>query len=690
MRVLVAKVFSLLVILGVTVLSRAQNIELNLMPQPAELSLGQGRLAIDGGFTVAFLVYYHPQSREELVPLLRQEPRLEAAAARLVRRLSQQTGIPMADGFAPDEAKATLVIEVERAGEAVQSIREDESYTLDVNPQQAWLKAITPVGAMRGMETFLQLVHLDAQGFNAPSVSIVDRPRFAWRGLMIDSARHWMPLDVIRRNLDGMAAVKLNVFHWHLSENQGFRVESKVFPRLHEMGSDGHYYTQEQVKEIIAYARDRGIRVYPEFDMPGHSTAWFVGYPELASAPGPYEIERHWGVFDPAMDPTREEVYTFLDKFIGEMAALFPDEYFHIGGDEVNGVQWKNNPRIQEFMREHGMKSNDDLQTYFSQRVQALVQKHGKKTIGWDEGLHPGAPKDIVIQSWRGQESLAAAARQGYMGILSNGYYIDLMYPASKHYAVDPLEGATAGLTPEEKARILGGEATMWSEYVTPENVDSRIWPRTAAIAERFWSPQSVKDVDSMYRRLAVVSRRLASLRLTHRASYPLMLERLTGYQPIDSLMVLADVVEPVKEYARGEARDYTSLTAYNRLVDAARPESDTAREFAAWIADWRKNDTQIRRQLAAWSEAARDLAPLMQRSALIQEDAPLAEDLGALAAAGLQSLDFLASSKPAPESWVAAQTALLDRAAKPRAELLLMIVPSIRKLTEMVSSGAH
>jgi len=685
MRVSIARVFSVFVILGASAMLRAQNTELNLMPQPAELSVGSGRLVIDGAFRVAFADYRDPRSQAEVIRVLRQEPRLQGAAVRMVRRLSTQTGIPLGEGIEPDPVRATLVIQCERAGEAVQSIREDESYTLEVTPQQARIAARTPVGAMRGMETFLQLVSLDAQGFAAPEMRISDRPRFVWRGLMIDSCRHWMPIEVIKRNLDGMAAVKLNVFHWHLSENQGFRIESKVFPKLHELGSDGHYYTQDEVKEIIAYARDRGIRVYPEFDMPGHSTAWFVGYPELASAPGPYEIERHWGVFDPAMDPTREEVYKFLDAFIGEMAALFPDEYFHIGGDEVNGVQWKNNPRIQAFVRERGMKSNDELQAYFIQRVQALVQKHGKKTIGWDEVLHPGAPKDIVIQSWRGPESLAAAARQGTMGILSNGYYIDLMYPASQHYAVDPLEGATAILTPEEKTRILGGEATMWSEYVTPENVDSRIWPRTAAIAERYWSPESVKDVDSMYRRLAVESQRLEWLGLTHRSSYAKMLERLADYQPIDDLKVLADVVEPVKEYARGEARDYTSFTPYNRLVDVARPESDTARDFAALVSDWRTNEPQIRRQLAVWRDVANNLPPLVQHSPLLQEDAPLADDLGALAKAGLEALDYLDSGKPAPQSWVTEQTALLDRVAKPRAELLLMLVPSIRKLVDAV-----
>ena len=669
-----AKVLLLMAILSPTTMLKAEVNHLNLMPQPAEISAGQGRLAIDGAFHVALAGY--------------KEPRLQAAAARLIERLSAQTGIPLSDRLETDPTKATLVIQCDHAGESVQSVKEDESYTLEVTPQQARLAAPTPVGALRGIETFLQLVNVDAQGFAVPALRIQDRPRFPWRGLMIDAGRHWMPMNVIKRNLDGMAAVKLNVFHWHLSENQGFRVESKVFPRLQEMGSDGHYYTQQQVKEIIAYARDRGIRVLPEFDMPGHSTAWFVGYPELASAPGPYTIERHWGVFDPAMDPTNEKVYNFLDKLIGEMTALFPDEYFHIGGDEVNGKQWNTNPRIQAYMREHGMKSNDDLQTYFSTRVQALVKKHGKKTIGWDEVLHPGVPKDIVVHSWRGQESLAAAARQGYMGILSNGYYIDLMYPAAQHYGVDPLEGATAGLTPEEKARILGGEATMWSEFVTTETIDSRIWPRTAAIAERFWSPESVKDVDSMYRRLAVESRRLEWLGLTHRSYYPLMLERLAGEQSASTLKSLADIVEPVKGYSRDESRNYSSFTAYNRLVDAVHPESDTARMFAGLVNDWANNKTPIKSLLTAWRDNSTELVPLIPPNALLQENVPLAQDVSALAITGLQALDYLESGKPAPQSWAAEQTALLDRAAKPHAELLIMIVPSIRKLVEIAAQG--
>jgi len=386
------------------------------------------------------------------------------------------------------------------------------------------------------------------------------------------------------------------------------------------------------------------------------------------------------GIFDPAMDPTREETYQFLDEFIGEMAALFPDEYFHIGGDEVNGKQWDASPGIQEFKRAEGIKSNEDLQAYFTRRVQAVVQKHGKKMIGWDEILSKDMPRNILVQSWRGPKALADAARQGVGGILSNGYYLDLGYSAAHHYAVDPLGEGAADLSAEEKQRVLGGEACMWSEFVPAELLDMRVWPRMAAIAERFWSPQNVTDVADMYRRLDAVSRDLEWLGLTHVWEYEKMLARLAGGGPVAPVRTLAEVVEPVKDYAREAAHPYDSFTPMNRLIDAARPDSDTARRFAALV-DRMMGDPEVQRQvreyLTLWRDNHARLAPVMANSALLAEDAEVSRNLSAIAEAGLHALD---KHDPA---WVAEKLALLDRAKQPKAELLLSVEPPIRRLIE-------
>jgi len=654
---------------------------LSLMPMPASVHMKAGQFMLDSSFTVGI---GGPS-----------DPRLQRTVERFLDDVRRQTAMPPLDMKVADAAQAKLVIHSEHGSKAVQELGEDESYSLEITPAGATLNAVTPLGVMRGLQTFLQLVKTTSDGFAVPAVTIQDKPRFPWRGLMIDVGRHFIPLDVLKRNLDGMAAVKLNVFHWHLSENQGFRIESKKFPKLQEMGSDGLYYTQDEVRELIAYAWDRGIRVVPEFDMPGHSTAWFVGYPELASGPGPYQIERKWGVFDPAMDPTEERTYKFLDGFIGEMAKLFPDQYFHIGGDEVNGKEWNANPKIQAFMRAHGLKTNQDLQAYFNTRVQKIVSKHGKTMVGWDEILRPDLPKDIVVQSWRGQDSLAAAAKLGYRGILSFGYYVDLMWPASRHYEVDPISGAAANLTTDEMKLILGGEACMWSEYVSPENIDSRIWPRTAAIAERLWSPQSVTDVNSMYQRLQEVSRWLDWLGLTHNSAYNPMLRRIAGSDDISALRTFADVVEPVKDYNREELAtvEATSLSPLNRVIDAARPESSTAREFADLVNSivagkaTAEEKRQARAMLTLWRDNQNNLQPLEAQSFLLKEIVPLSQDLSTVSATGLQALDYIDRGERAPEPWAAQQFALLEQAQKPKAQLLLVVVPSVQKLVE-ASSG--
>ncbi len=647
----------------------------SLMPMPAQIQMGSGQLVIAPyTFTVS----------------VSGDARLRRGVDRFLGDLRRQTGMSL-QNLKVVEGAATLAVSADRPSKEIPELGEDESYTLEITSSAAKLNAPTTLGALHGLQTFLQLVDTTPDGFAVPAITIKDSPRFPWRGLMIDSGRHFMPLDVLRRNLDGMAAVKLNVFHWHLSENQGFRIESKKFPKLQQMGSDGLYYTQAEVKDLIAYAADRGIRVVPEFDMPGHSTAWFVGYPELASGSGPYEIERHWGIFDPAMDPTRESTYKFLDTFIGEMTKLFPDAYFHIGGDEVNGKEWDANARIQEFKRSHNIKDNADLQAYFSGRVQKIVSKYGKITVGWDEILQPGVPKDIVIQSWRGQQSLAEAAKGGYNGILSNGYYVDLMWSAERHYAVDPMTGATANLTADEKKHILGGEACMWSEHVSPENVDSRIWPRMAAIAERFWSPQSTTDVASMYARMEDESRRLDWLGLTHNSGYDPMLRRIAGSQNIGALRALTDVVEPVKDYRREElaVERPSGPMPLNRVVDAARPESLEARRFSLLVDAFVSGkiapgvEDEIRAKLARWRRNEVDLTPEASQSSLVHEVMPLSRDLSTIAAAGLEALEYLDRGQGASSDWKARQAAALTEAAKPKAQLQLMIVPAVQKLVD-------
>ena len=624
---------------------------------------------------------------------------LDEEVQRFQTQLSRQTGIP----FRPKPGAApTLQIHADHGRQAVQKLGEDESYELTVTDSGAKLTAPTTLGVLRGLQTFLQLVEITPTGFAAPTVTIKDSPRFPWRGTLIDVSRHFIPIDVLKRNLDGLAAVKMNVLHWHLSDDQGFRVESKVFPKLTGAGSDGMFYTQEEIRDFITYAHDRGIRVVPEFDIPGHSRSWFLGYPELSSGSGPYTLEGGGpGYIDPIMDPTQESTYKFLEKFIAEMARLFPDAYFHIGGDEVDGKQWDANPKIQAFIHAHGMRNNQDLQAYFNQRLQKIVSKNHKIMVGWDEILHPDLPKTIIVQSWRGQKSLAEAAKQGYSGLLSNGYYLDLMWPAARHYAVDPMAmittDAAAALNAEEKSRILGGESCQWAEWVTPENIDSHIWPRNAAIAERLWSPQNVTDVPSMYARMNAISLDLEFLGLTHRSARQHMLHRMAGTADISALRNLADVVEPVKDYerwddAKGPIDFHAPLT---RMIDAVYPESDVARHFNDLVQTFIKSgykdqaaEAQIRMWLALWRDNDALLHPLLTQSYLLQEDVTLSQNLSAVGASGLQALDYLDKAQPAPDAWKTQQLAVLTQAKTRQADMLLMVAAPVQQLVE--ASAGH
>jgi len=645
-----------------------------LMPMPAEVRLGEGKLLIDASFSIRMNGY--------------SDQKLQAAASRLTTRISRQTGIPITGGDRP-----VLTIECRAAAPETPRLGEDESYQLDITPKTAHLSAHAVTGALRGMETFSQLIVPGADSFFVPALHIEDRPRFAWRGLMLDVARHWMPTPVILRNLDAMAAVKLNVLHWHLSDDQGFRVESQRFPKLQELGSDGNYYTQAEIRRVVAYAGERGIRVVPEFDIPGHATSWLAAYPELGSAPGPFRIERKWGIFEPTLDPTREDVYAFLGAFFGEVAGLFPDEYVHIGGDEVLDNEWRSNAAIQQFCRRNGLRSSVELHAYFNRKLQKLLEKHGKKMMGWDEVLSPALEPGVVIQSWRGQQSLADAARKGYRGVLSFGYYLNYLKPAAFHYQVDPLGDAAKELDGAQAALITGGEACMWAEYITEETIDSRLWPRAAAIAERLWSPATVTDADSMYNRLGIVSRWLEYTGVRHRSDYQPLLDRLAGTRATPELLALADAVEALGLNERQVARHYSSFVPLNRLVDAARPESERIREIGNLVnrlladpSQHRPEAEEIRLLFSQWSLNNELLQPLLESNFLLKELEPLSANLSRTGNIGLQALQYLASGVPAPPDWVAKEKQELSEMEESKAEVVLAAVRPVRALVEGIS----
>jgi len=645
--------------------------DLDLMPWPAQveqragvlnLSVQAPRFEVTGG-----------------------DERVNSAVARFKQQLAARTGVASVIGRAAGEGPL-FVIHCNGKGAKVQTLGEDESYRLTVGENKAELTAANPLGILRGVQTLLQLVQPGQQGWMIPYLQVDDRPRFPWRGLMIDTSRHFIPLDVIERNLDGMAAVKLNTLHLHLSDDEGFRVESRRCPRLQERGSDGLFYTQAQIKDLIAYARQRGIRVVPEFDVPAHALSWIIAYPELSSSPVPSRMARDMTDHErPVLDPTLESTYKLLDRVLGEMAALFPDKYFHIGGDEVDSRYWDKNERIQAWMRAHNIKDSEALQAYFNQRVQKIISKHGKRMEGWDEILSPELPKDTLVQSWRGPETLAKAAHMGFQTLLSAGWYLDLMYPASQHYAVEPFSGDSASLTPAEQSLVIGGEAAQWTEYVTPEILDNRLWPRLGAIAERLWSPASVTDQASMYRRLAILSRNLEWLELTHRTSSRRMIERIAGDAPVELLETLASALEPVKEYTRGRTQSYSTELPLNRLVDAVPPESEPAREFGELVKNAQQPSAraELRLQLVRWRDNDRKLQPFLPASVFLADLAALSHDVSTLATVGLQALDAIDRGQaPAPEQRTR-QLATVDESSGEHAQMQIAIAPAIRQLVE-------
>jgi hexosaminidase len=657
-----------------------------LLPLPANAQWGASRLPL------------RTTLRLQLQTTL--DANVTSAAKRTIARLQSTTKV---------QGPGTLQIHYGKVGQL--NKLDDERYSLRVTPAGVAIDAPTSLGVLHALATLEQLPFTEKKQRYLPEVDIQDAPRFRWRGLLIDPARHFLPVPVIKRNIDGMAAVKLNVLHWHLCDDEGWRVESKLFPRLHTVGGATGYYTQAQVREVVRYAAARGIRVVPEFDMPGHAGALVTAYPRLASNDSIKTLPIRWGLLNIALDPTREGTYTMLDSVLTEMSALFPDPYLHIGGDENDGRQWRHSPRIVAFMQAKGfvkpgttIPDKHQLQTYFNRRMLTIVQKLGKTMIGWDEILGPDLPRPIMIESWRGPKGVAEAVRLGHPALRAHGYYVDLYLPASSHYAADPLQGVPDSL----QARVLGGEATMWSEFADSVLYDSRVWPRTAAVAERLWSPAALtQDVPDMYRRLALVSNQLETLGLRHRRAPALLLRQLAQPYPaaLPALQNLAAVVEPVKEYKRHfQGFKYTTETPLTRRVDAAPAESDVARRFGATVDSLlaaqpvlttlvptvapmpltpvaRRQLAHLQKQVAQWQQTSQALTPLFATAPNLAEYAPLAAQLGVVAELLKQRLTQLESGQPVLPAWQSTIKAQLDAAQKPAGQAELAIIGAARRL---------
>ena len=405
----------------------------------------------------------------------------------------------------------------------------DEGYKLAVKPDGV-LIAGSPHGIHNALATLTQLL-LAGNGGAVPAVAIIDYPRFPWRGMLLDPARSFLPPDVIKKYIDIFADLKMTRLHWHLVDDQGWRIESKVYPKLQEVGgilsnqsvkknqaldlngwgAGGRgYYTQEELKEIVAYAADRYVMIVPEIDVPGHTSAMIAAYPELQCSGEQIEVPGVGAGIAKALCPGKEEVYVFLDKLFGELATIFPAPYVHIGGDEVWVNNWMSAPENQELIKKHGYTNNDGLQSYFTERVNQILKKHGKTMIAWDE-ITSYLPEDSIVQAWRKQDFARQAAEAGHYSVVSptSHCYIDypqLQFTVKMLYGFEPLP---EDLKPGDEKYILGAEVNLWGERVTLANIDGKAFPRVVALAEITWSPKDARNWPDFVTRLAPVKREM-------------------------------------------------------------------------------------------------------------------------------------------------------------------------------------
>ncbi|MCD7099967.1 family 20 glycosylhydrolase [Stenotrophomonas sp. MMGLT7] len=491
-----------------------------LIPVPASLQPGQGQFQLRDGTTL--------QSRGEGA---------DAAADYLVRMLQRTGGPTLARGTV---AGADITIEVDPRGFAADASQ--EAYRLDVSARGIRIGAPHARGLFYGAVTLWQLATAgEGEGtVRIPALRIDDAPRFAWRGYMLDSARHFESVEQIERLLDAMAIHKLNVFHWHLTDDQGWRLEIKAYPKLAQVGgcraqTDGDgvpycgFYSQEQVRHIVRYAAERQITVVPEIDVPGHATAAIAAYPELGVTGRAMPVSNERGIHANLFN-VEESTFRFLDTVLGEVADLFPGAYVHVGGDEAIKEQWNASARVQARMRELGLGDADQLQSYFMGRMQASLDRRGKRLIGWDEILDGGLPPRAAVMSWRGVEGGVEAARLGHDVVMSptRSLYLDYLQtrspnephgrlaliPLDRFYAFEPVPEQ---LPAAQHHHILGLQANMWTgDSATFATIQHNTFPRLAAMAETGWSPRARKDYAGFLQRLPAQLQRYRRLGIAY------------------------------------------------------------------------------------------------------------------------------------------------------------------------------
>lgn len=495
----------------------------SMIPNPLSVERLEGAFQLDGKTTIRV----KPAS-----------PEIIDTARYLAANIKDQVGISVAvaEGDAGDSPGILLTTEG-----ADRSLGE-EGYNLRVSVDGIVLRANTAKGVFWGVQSIRQLLPVGkTDTVTIEGVNILDKPRFPWRGMHLDVGRHFMPVEFVKRYIDLLAYHKLNTFHWHLTEDQGWRIEIKKYPKLTEVAAwrtqedgsrYGGFYTQDEIREVVAYAASRHITVVPEIEMPGHTKAVLAAYPELSCTGGPFEVPAKWGIFEDVFCAGNDQTFKFLEDVLEEVMPLFPGEFFHVGGDECPKARWKECAKCQQRIKDEGLASEDELQSWFIKRMARFLASHEKRLVGWDEILEGGLAPSATVMSWRGNKGGIKAAQMGHDVVMSptTHCYFDYRQAdgpdegGSPHapkltletvYEFDPIPPE---LSPEEGKYVLGGQANVWTERIpTPQRVEYMAFPRTCALAEAVWSVPERRDWDDFHRRLKVHLQRLEAMKVNFR-----------------------------------------------------------------------------------------------------------------------------------------------------------------------------